>query len=398
MVVTLPFALLLVDAWPLGRFGGLDAGGPLRLAKARAAPAGEGPLVALGGSLGGRHRRRPAGGSAVVGLDDVPLGAGSGNALVSYVAYLEKTFWPSGLAAFYPHPSVGGDGHPLDGGGAVGGGAGRDHRSAASTWAAAAPYLPWGWLWFLGTLLPVIGIVQVGLQSQRRPLHLHPVHRDPRGCHLAGRLARRGGPVRAVPSRQSPPRSSQSLLLGVAARAQVSTWRTSEALWRRALAVTSGNWQAWAGLGDALFEGGRVEESAEAHRRSLQIRPRNPVAWNGLGVSVGQLGRLAEADRALPGGGPAGPWVRGCLVQPGHRARPPGRARAGRGVPCASGRHPARGPALWANLAVARARPSGTGRGCRDAMTRLERIDPSLAARMRRGDPHGGCNRQRRAG
>ena len=70
-------------------------------------------------------------------------------------------------------------------------------------------------------------------------------------------------------------RGSRSLALGVEARVQVQTWRTSETLWRHALEVTENNWQAWTGLGDALFESGRPVEAMDAHTRSIAIRPGN---------------------------------------------------------------------------------------------------------------------------
>ena len=379
MVVTLPFALLLIDAWPLGRFGGLDAEDPFDWRMLGPLLKEKLPLVALAvaSAVVTILAQR---GSAVVGLDDVTLPARVGNALVSFVTYLEKTFWPSPLAAFYPHPSVGGDGHPWT----------VVARSAAVLVAISAaaylgrrrhPYLPWGWLWFLGTLFPVIGIVQVGLQSQAdRYTYVPSIGILVAATWLAGSLV---GAVRWRRAIAAVAAAASILLLGVAARAQVSTWNTSEALWRHALAVTSGNWQAWAGLGDALFEGGRVEESAEAHRRSLQIRPRNPVAWNGLGVSVGQLGRVDEA---------VAHFQEAVRLDPGYADAwyNLGTAHGLRGEHALAEACLARAVAirpedarLWANLAVARS-ALGDRAGVADAMIHLERIDPALAARMRR--------------
>ena len=291
MVVTLPFALLLVDAWPLGRLGGLHPDdhfdwrriGPLIREKL--------PLfaLALASAIVTILAQR---GSAVVGLVDVAMSARVGNAVVSCVTYLEKTLWPTSLAAFYPHPSVGGDGHPWT---AVAGSAAVLVAISVATYLGRSrhPYLPWGWLWFLGTLLPVIGIVQVGVQSHAdRYTYIPSVGILVAATWLAGSLVGAARWRRALAALAA---AAAILLLGVAARGQVSTWRTSESLWRHALAVTKGNWQAWTGLGDALSEDGKVEESAEAHRRSLRIRPQNPLAWNGLGVSAGQMGKVDEA-------------------------------------------------------------------------------------------------------
>ena len=107
MVVTLPFVLLLVDAWPLGRLGGLDPEDPFEWRRLGPLVREKVPLFVLAG-LSSVATVVAQSGSAAATLGAIPLGDRVGNALVSYVVYLEKTFWPSGLAAFYPHPSVGG--------------------------------------------------------------------------------------------------------------------------------------------------------------------------------------------------------------------------------------------------------------------------------------------------
>ena len=317
-------------------------------------------------------------GSAVVGLDDVTLPARVGNALVSFVdlpredllaiaAWLPSTHTRRSEATATP---------------------GRRWRGRRRCWSRSPrprylgrrrhPYLPWGWLWFLGTLLPVIGIVQVGLQSHAdRYTYVPSIGILVAATWLAGSLVGAARWRRAIAAVAA---AASILLLGVAARAQVSTWRTSEALWRHALAVTSGNWQAWTGLGDALFEGGRVEESAEAHRRSLADTAPEP----------GGLERARRERR------PAGKGRRGHRRTSGRRSVSiPGYADAWYNLGTAHGlrgEHAlaeaclARAVAirpedarLWANLAVARS-ALGDRAGVADAM---------IAPRANRSRPGG---------
>ena len=379
MVVTFPFALLLVDAWPLGRFVGLSEGSSFDWRRAGWLLREKLPLLALAlaSAVVTIFAQR---GSAVVGLVDVTLPARAENAVVSYVIYLANTFWPSGLAAFYPHPSVGGDGHSWT---TVAGSAAVLVAVSVAAYLGRRqyPYLPWGWLWFLGTLLPVIGIVQVGVQSHAdRYAYIPSIGILVAATWLAGSFVGAARWRHAVAALAA---AAAVLLLGIAARDQVSTWRTSESLWRHALAVTDGNWQAWTGLGDALSEDGGVEESAEAHRRSLRIRPQNPVAWNGLGVSAGQMGKVDEAiehfrEAIRLDSGYADAWYN------------LGTAHGLRGEHALAEACLARAAAirpddarLWANLAVARS-ALGDQPGVAEAMRSLERIDPAMAARMRR--------------
>jgi tetratricopeptide (TPR) repeat protein len=248
-------------------------------------------------------------------------------------------------------------------------------------WRRAQPQLLWGWLWFLGTLLPVIGIVQVGLQSHAdRYAYIPSIGILVAVTWLAGsvfpssRVARYALGASAV---------AVIAALAVAGSRQVQTWRSSEALWRHALEVTGDNWQAWNGLGDALFESSRPAEAVEAQRRSLRIRPENPFAWNDLGVALGQLGFNADAidsfEQALrldPGYADA--WynlgtAHGNLGE--HR-------RAAAALERATTLRPSE-PRFWANLAVALS-SIGDRRGAAEAMSRLEALDPALAAEMRR--------------
>ena len=164
MVVTLPFVLLLVDAWPLGQLGGLDPEDPFEWRRLGPLVREKVPLFVLAG-LSSVATVVAQSGSAAATLGAIPLGDRVGNALVSYVVYLEKTFWPTGLAAFYPPPWVGGPALRRAGV------AGSQRRILPRGDRCGVPLpkglaaTPLGLALFLGTLLPVIGIVQVGLQS-----------------------------------------------------------------------------------------------------------------------------------------------------------------------------------------------------------------------------------------
>lgn len=303
MLVTLPFVLLLVDVWPLGRLasGGDGEGVPSRAARLVAEKL---PLLALAAASSLVTWLAQSSGGAAASAEVVPLGARVANAVVSYVVYLVRTAWPSGLAAFYPHPSLAGDGIP--------------------TWKVAGalllllaitaavvrersrrPYLLFGWLWFVGTLVPVIGLVQVGEQGLADrytylPLTGPFVAAAWGGAELLGRLR---PPALAWGAALAP-----VVALALVARAQAATWRDSVALHGRALEVTDRNWNAWNGLGDALADAGRPQEAIGAYQEALRIRPRLAAAWNGLGAAHGQLGahadaiaRFEEALRIRPG-------------------------------------------------------------------------------------------------
>jgi len=378
MVVTLPFALLLVDAWPLGRLGGLTPDEPFDPRKAWPLLREKLPLFAL--SLASAAvtvvAQREV---AISSLEGISLGDRVANAVVSIAAYLGQTVWPSGLAAFYPHPSVGGA--PL----AWWMVAGSAMLLVALSVIAFAcrrscPWLPWGWLWFLGTLVPVIGIVQVGVQARAdRYTYIPSIGILVAACWTVGWLA---GASRARRIAAAAISAAALAALAAAAAAQVETWRSSEALWRHAIAVTERNWAAWAGLGDALHESGRFEESVAAGQESLRMNPRNARAWNVVGIGLAQLGRmdeaashLQEAVRLDPRYGEA--WYN-LGISYGVRGD---HARAADALSRAAALEPDN-PNAWANLAVARFR-AGDRAGAEEALRQVERLDPARAAAMR---------------
>ena len=316
---------------------------------------------------------------AASALSDVPLGARVANALVSLAAYLGDTFWPSGLAAFYPHPSIGGASRawwvPALSGGLI-------VAISAAAWALRkrCPAVPWGWLWFLGTLVPVIGIVQVGVQARAdRYMYIPSIGLLVAVVWLAGSLA---GSSRARVIAASAVLVAAIAALGVGARMQVETWRSSESLWGNAISVTKRNWAAWAGLGDALHESGRFQEAMDAGARSMQFRPQNARAWNVVGIGLAQLGKLDEATAHLEQAVRLDPRYAEAWYNLGvSYGQGEDHAKVAAAFLQAARIDPDSAKA-WSNLAVARIN-AGDAAGAEEAMNRLERLDPSMAAKMR---------------
>jgi protein O-mannosyl-transferase len=300
MVVTLPVVLLLLDAWPLGRispdgartdraFGEVRTGlAPTAVALIREKL----PLFALAAASGVVTLLVQSRGGAVGPLDVLPLGVRVANALTSYVHYMLKTIWPVGLAVFYPHAqSV-----PLwQSVGALA-------VLAAITWLAARaarrqPALLVGWCWYLVTLVPVIGLIQVGTQSMADRYTYIPligifvmvVWAVADGLpHLPGRRV-----VLAVAA------GAVIVASAAATRAQVEHWRDGWALWTHALAVTTNNERAQAAVGAMLGNQGRTEEAIPHLREALRIAPAFGAAHNDLGLALNNLGRFDEAVEHL---------------------------------------------------------------------------------------------------
>src|SRR5437879_181429 len=167
MLVTLPCLLLLLDYWPLKRFtlrASFEVGGANFLPQHRKFPQlviEKVPFFLLAATSCVITFLAQKGSGAMVELSQSPIGARFANAGIAYVRYLEKTFWPAKLAVFYPYSSFNWTSWETWAALALLGGV----SAATVLWAARKPYLVVGWFWFLGTLVPVIGLVQVGKQS-----------------------------------------------------------------------------------------------------------------------------------------------------------------------------------------------------------------------------------------
>jgi tetratricopeptide (TPR) repeat protein len=282
MLVTLPFVMLLLDWWPLGRAsgGGWRSWIPLVTEKL--------PLFGLAGAAAVVAFLAQQQGGAVGGLQSFPLMGRVANALHAYVAYIGQMFWPVGLVAFYPYPQ------------------------AVAIWPAVAalvalvavtaavmygarrrPYLAVGWLWYVGTLFPVSGLVQVGSHAMADRYTYVPLV----GLFvmvvwgisdLAGRARLSRGVLAAAAC-------VVVVACAVATRAQVETWRDSVSLWQHALDVTPANYYAHNGLGLELVKQGRSEEARAQFVEASRLAPGFPNGHNNLGLLLARENRLDEA-------------------------------------------------------------------------------------------------------
>lgn len=289
MTVTLPCVLLLWDVWPLGRrFGHWAEKVPFF-------------VLSGGASVLAIVAQRQNG--VLHELSRFSIGERVENAITAYAAYLGRTFWPRDLAFFYPHPgtrsalTVGIAATVLV---AVAVGIAtavrRARRSAASDRATAAGALTVGWLWFLGMLVPVIGLVQVGDQAMAdRYTYLPLLGVFIAVVWLAADLAERRRGVALVAAIAI----VAVVACGALARRQLATWRDSEALFRRALAVTENNFVAHNNLGGLLAARGDWDEAARQFERAIALRPEYAPPYNNLATLWLRAGRTDEAVALL---------------------------------------------------------------------------------------------------
>ena len=286
MLVTVPFLLLLLDIWPLGRTG-LVPGAGARVGWGRILRE-KLPFLALAILGAAAAAYAQARGGALASLESLPLATRLANALVASTVYVQKLVWPTDLAVFYPHPGE----HPLW----------RVLLAAAllSLGTAVAvrslhhrPYLAIGWLWFLGMLVPVIGIVQLGAFAMAdRYTYLPSIGFMLALCWLAGELVER----RALLGRSVPLVGGAVVLAcGTLTFVQVGVWRDSATLFAHALAVTRDNYVAHSNLGEALASEGRLEEAVEHFKQAIALQPDYAIAHGNLGVAALQLGQLELA-------------------------------------------------------------------------------------------------------
>ncbi len=291
MLVTLPFVLLLLDHWPLGRAA---SGGEIRKG---ALPLGPRifeklPLFALAGAASCLTWIAQSRGPAMNSLDLVPLSARVANAFVAYVIYMVQSAWPLGLACLYPHPwTYQSDRLPWLGLGAA-------VLVVAITGLAVLgrrryPWFIVGWFWFSGMLVPVIGIVQVGAQAHAdRYTYLPQIGLWILVVHGASLLVERRPTLRWVCAALA-----GVALVGcaVAAREQLGHWRSTRTLFERAIAVTGPNPVAHNNLGNALSRASDLQGAIEEYGRALALRPGYPEALQNHAVVLERQGNLAGA-------------------------------------------------------------------------------------------------------
>lgn len=296
MLVTLPFVLLLLDFWPLGRLSP-DAAPQGQAVEASDRSSGLGalilekvPLFALAGASAVATFLVQRAGGNLLSTEEFPLEVRAANAVVSYVLYLSKTLWPASLAAFYPYPRA------QSTLAVVGGLLALAAASVAAIRAARRhPYLAVGWLWYLGTLVPVIGLVQAGEQAMADRYTYVPLI----GIFVAAAwgipvlLARWPRPVLQGAA------AFAVLACALSARAQVRHWGSDRALWTQAVRATAGNAVAHNNLGIALAAEGLEVEAQARFSDAVRLNPRHAEARNNLGASLLKQGRADEAATHL---------------------------------------------------------------------------------------------------
>ena len=295
MLVTLPFVLLLLDFWPLGRLpktaglrqpaGGSGRPGGRRVIWEKA------PLLALSAAVSvvTYRAQRDFGAMTIADREPFPLDVRALNALAAYGEYLLKTLWPAGLGVMYPHP----------------GGALPPWKpllslltivlvtALAARFRRERPSLAVGWLWFLGTLVPVIGLVQVGEQALADRYTYVPLV----GLFMivAWNVP---SPVAAGGRRAAGLAAAAGLTLAVlmvASSLQLRHWRNNLSLYSRAVAVSPGSWMMRANLGAELQSRGRLEEAIVHFRALVGLRPDIPDARHNLAFALLLAGRREEA-------------------------------------------------------------------------------------------------------
>ena len=284
MVVTLPFVLLLLDVWPLRRLSPWPTWASLRpLLREKL------PLFALSAASATITVLAQSRGGAVASSARLPLTERVGNAAISYVAYVQKTLWPDHLAAYYPYP------RPTPSVLAAISALALLIATVSAVWIGRRrPYVLVGWLWYLGTLVPVIGIVQVGTQAMADRYAYLPLI----GLFVVLAWALHDL-VEANPSRRLPVLiAAGALVVACTAitRGQVRHWESSETLWTHALAVTRGNYAAHTYLGNALASAGNVDSAIAEYTEALRLNPDFPEAHNNLGPALASRG---ETDAAI---------------------------------------------------------------------------------------------------
>jgi tetratricopeptide (TPR) repeat protein len=295
-VITFPFLLLLLDYWPLVRIAALPRGTPMvgvgnvsEVSKKIASLLLEKvPLLLLSAASALITMKAQRFGGAIHDSSQYSMLLRLENALISYARYLGKAIWPSKLAGLYPHPAAL---YPV---GQV--------MAAAMLLAAITVvvlrvrdrrYLAVGWFWFLGSLVPMIGFVQVGVHAMADRFAYIPFI----GLFLMFTwLAADWTKARRMPTTWlAVPAGSCLLVLGILTYRQVGYWRDAPTFWTHAIAVTENNYVAHDMLGAFLATEGNPEEAAAHFRAALEINPKDLPAELNLGTYEHGRGNLAAA-------------------------------------------------------------------------------------------------------
>jgi tetratricopeptide (TPR) repeat protein len=308
MVITLPFVLLLLDYWPLHRFSWGQPPSAVQAERSSAAACGHTdarftvatsaqplgrlcleklPLLALSaGSAIITVMAQRAGGAVLTSAAHSPL-LRLENALICYVLYIKKAVWPSHLAVLYPYPQA----------------LPKWQVAAAALFLLAVTcavlkyrehrYLLVGWFWYLGTMFPMIGLIQVGNQAMADRYAYLPL--------IGLFVIIVWSTAEWASSRQLSIKYLAAtglivlLALSAVTRNQIRYWHDDYSLWRRALAVTQNNFVAENNLAHALIKQGRSDEAIIHFRAAATLEPGDPVSQLNLGIYAEEHGDLQQA-------------------------------------------------------------------------------------------------------
>ena len=279
MIVTLPFVLLLLDFWPLGRWRDTPA---RRLILEKA------PLLALAAAASVITFLVQKSAGAVSSATEVPFALRIENALVSYLAYMFQFLWPAKLAVLYPYTAH------LPAWRVVGAFAVLAAITALVViQRTRRPYLVTGWFWFAGILVPVIGLVQVGIQSHAdRYMYIPLIGLSIIVVWGVSEIAARRAAVRPVAALAV----AASCAYGVAAWSSTAYWRDTVTLFRRTIEVTEDNWGALAILSQALLSQNRIKDAMPYIAETLRLRPNLPEAHINFGAALSKRGDFDAAE------------------------------------------------------------------------------------------------------
>ena len=391
MLVTLPVVLLLLDWWPLGRCRGGGEGPPGKGAGALRLPPllEKVPFFLLAAASSAVTIFAQQRGGSLVDLPSAPIGLRVANALVSTARYVGKALWPVDLAVLYPLPAAIPAWQPLIAAAVI--------VAASATAVALArrlPFLVTGWFWFLVTLLPVIGLVQVGAQAMADRYTYLPLT----GLFI---VVVWGGAELMAPLRHGRWVATGAAAATLAAAAAVTAtqlghWRDSLALYRHTLAVTRDNFLIMNNYGAALNDAGKPEEAIAVLEQAIATAPTHAEAY----YNLGRIAQVTRQDYEAAGALYARalqlkPDYADALINLGGLLNTAGRFREGLELlqrARSLGRRER--PELRFNLGVSYVSLGNVGAALQEAEA-LRRLDPALARQLLEfiGERTGGAGR-----
>jgi Flp pilus assembly protein TadD len=293
MIVTLPFVLLLLDFWPLARYRPADHPSDFAPAPLHAVILEKVPLFLLSAASSVVTLFAQRKGGAIVASDILPFHARAANAAVAYAEYILATVWPKDLTVYYPHMSASLPVWQIAGSIALLAGL----TGLILRHSMTKRYAVVGWLWFLGTLVPVSGLIQVGGQARADRYTYIPLI----GLFVIAAWGIPDAFGRCRRIQRMLPVGGIAVLLACSAGTwvQLRFWESNEALFRHALAVTADNWMAHTNLGKGLFREGRIDEAIHHFGEAFRIKPGSAIASANLGAALGRAGRADEASVLL---------------------------------------------------------------------------------------------------